>query len=193
MSSASSAAPPPRAEFDVIAEMIRDISLGSTSVPTKVSSAVSKVGRKLKSSFTDATGKRRKLDNDATTSTTPAAKRRVPLTRKLLDDDATTSTTPGATLPATVTPATPAHCDSIGAMLINRDMIVPPHVKPLASVIQPLHKRLLPSDIVRLMAGDEILVVIPAGNAIQKGKKNEADKQRAEYRRAFESLLYYTL
>lgn len=59
-------------------------------------------------------------------------------------------------------------------MLINRD-VVSLHLTPRTSVIQPVYQRLLPVDIVRLMAGDKIIVVIPIlGKVVGKGPEKDA-------------------
>jgi hypothetical protein len=47
------------------------------------------------------------------------------------------------------------------AMLIDQD-IVPSHRVQPTSVLQPVYKRLLPHDIVRLAAGKDLIIVIPA-------------------------------
>jgi hypothetical protein len=41
-------------------------------------------------------------------------------------------------------------------------VIIPPHTYNWASVLQPIYKRLPPEDIVRLKAGDELIVVVLA-------------------------------
>jgi hypothetical protein len=46
-------------------------------------------------------------------------------------------------------------------MLIDQD-VVPRHSYHRTSVLQPVYKRLAPDDIVRLKAGNELIVVIPA-------------------------------
>jgi len=151
--------------------MIRDICLGASPVSTNVSSAVAAAGRQLKSSFANSTGKR-KLNNDTTKSATPAAKRRATVTpaaasiptakRRVTVTLASTIPTPAVVGGHT---AHYSHDYSPAAMLINRD-VVPLHVSPRASANQSMYKRLLPADIVRLMAGDEIIVVIPVSTII---------------------------
>ena len=150
-----SSAPPRRVGFDVIAKLITNISLDVTPVSPTLVGAVTAAGRNVKSSFTLTTGKKRKaVDDSSLSSTTPSTKRR-----------------------ATVTPASLPSPDAFdcsyatnaslgGAMLIDRD-IVPPHVIPHASVVQPFYRRLLPGDTVCLMAGSEIIVVLPACGARQ--------------------------
>ena len=44
---------------------------------------------------------------------------------------------------------------------VYEDHIVPAHSSLRPSVLQPVYKRLLPDDIVRLSAGDELIIVIP--------------------------------
>jgi len=47
------------------------------------------------------------------------------------------------------------------SILIDQDF-VPGHSHHRTSVLQPVYKRLPPEDIVRLKAGDELIVVVPA-------------------------------
>jgi hypothetical protein len=76
------------------------------------------------------------------------------------------------------------------AMLIDRDF-VPHHSTSRTSVIQPIYRRLLPADIVRLMAGDKIIVVVPIhGQAPRKGE--DADARRFHYRKLFENVIRLT-
>ena len=72
-------------------------------------------------------------------------------------------------------------------MLIDRDF-VPPHSQSRTSVIQPVYRRLLPSDIVRLMAGDDIIVVVPVHGEVPR-KGDDADASRFHYRKLFENII----
>jgi hypothetical protein len=54
----------------------------------------------------------------------------------------------------------PLHPSTPSAMVINQD-IIPPHAYYQISVLQPIYKRLSPDNIIQLMAGDELIVVIP--------------------------------
>ena len=72
-------------------------------------------------------------------------------------------------------------------MLIDRDF-VPPHSQSRTSGIQPVYRRLLPSDIVRLMAGDDIIVVVPIHAEVPR-KGDDADASRFHYRKLFENVI----
>ena len=182
-----SSTPPRRVGFDEIALMIRDLSLGVTPSSETLIGAVTIAGRQLMSSFVLSTGRRkRKPDDESTTpSDTPATKRRATVSPDSLGPSS-------AADPDSAAPDSP-----FDAMLVNHD-IVSHHATPRTSVIQPVYRRLLPDDIVRLKAGDEIIVVIPIlGRVTGKGRHKDllrlANAHRMKYRLAFEGIINYTL
>jgi hypothetical protein len=76
------------------------------------------------------------------------------------------------------------------AILINQD-ITPPHAYNQTSVLQLIYKCLSPNDIVRLMAGDELIVVIPVLDHTKS--LDHALRVHHSYTRAFENFIYNTL
>ena len=178
-----SSVPPRRVGFDVIADMIRDISLGATPVSPTLVGAVTAAGRNVKSSFTATTGRKRKPDDSSTPlSTTPSTKRRATVTPASL---------PSPTAVDRSSTGDPFETTLDGAMLIDRD-VVPSHGVSRALVTQPFYRRLLPADSVRLMAGNEIIVVIPACGKVAR-RVSEADSCRLQYQKLFQNLMYHTL
>jgi hypothetical protein len=165
--------------------MIRHLSLGIASSSDTAVGAISTAGRQLKSSFVLSTGRRkRKPDDESTPSETPATKRRATVSPDSVSADATSSSDRDVDPP-------------LDAILVNSD-IVGHHVNPRTSVIQPIYRRLLPDDIVRLKSGDEIIVVIPIldrvrGKGEQKDLLRIAYARRLQYRMAFEGIINYTL
>ncbi len=168
----------------------------------------------MKTSFVVSTGKKKRKVDDAssavpTPSSTAHAKRR----RSSIGLTAMATVTPGSasTMPAgsSLTNAAgssfatrnaslamfhagsshPSASGSIAeyAMLIDRDF-VPPHSQSRTSGIQPVYRRLLPSDIVRLMAGDDIIVVVPVHGEVPR-KGDDADASRFHYRKLFENII----
>ena len=140
--SVAAAAAAPVVGFDVIADHIYAIhaqAVASDGIANTVAGVFRVVGRKLVSSFTEGMGKRKSSTGTAGANP-PPAKRRVSVV--------STSVT------NYVGPPT--------AMLINQD-VTPPHAHHRPSVLQPIYKRLAPDQIVRLKAGDEVIVVVPGG------------------------------
>jgi hypothetical protein len=204
-----SSAPPLRVGFDEIANMIRDLSIGVTPVSPKLRGALTAASMNVKSSFVVTTGKKKRTVDDAASanptqsSTAPTNKRqrRAPATATLCSP----STTPATDAQSSATRhqslagfrVDPSHPPAVGlvynwsdAMLFDRD-IIRPHSTLRTSVIQPVYRRLLPSDIVRLMAGDEIIVVIPIhGDVPRRG--NDADASRFHYRQLFYNVICRT-
>jgi hypothetical protein len=131
------------------------------------------VGRQVKSSFTEGAGKHKVIKSTAVTM--PAAKKR-----------ATMGVTPGTFTNDPV----PSHPSTPTKMLINQD-INPPHMYNWMSILQLIYKHHPPKDIVRLMAGDKLIVVIPVFGKTKS--PDHAVHVHCSYTQVFENIINDTL
>ena len=206
LSPTMSSAPTRRVGFDKIADMIRDLSIGVTSLSSKLRGALTTASGSVKSSFVITTWKK-KQTVDNTSSATPdllcTAPTKSPKRASTTIALGSPLTTPASS--ATRNPSLtrfhvdPSHPPAAGfvvdwsdAMLIDIDQdIVRPRITPRTSVIQPVYRRSLPSDIVQLMVGEEIIVDIPIhGDAPWRG--NDAGARRFHYRKLYENIICRT-
>jgi hypothetical protein len=180
----------PRVGFDVIADMICNVHQGVclVSASAYLTGAVAAAGDKVKSLFTLSPGKQ-KVDKSIQ-SATPAAKQRATLALASLTLSAVTNDHPSLLrLSTTARGYTPD--GSLGVMLLNCDE-TPPHATQCTSIIQPVYKQLILADIVRLIAGDEIILVI---RVLDRGKNCNyvAVTSQLPVKTAFENLPFHTL
>jgi hypothetical protein len=158
--------------------------------------AIRAVGRTIKSSFTTASAKRSNTgDADADADDDTPAKRRGGVPSVTPSTYAVTAPRPRRST-LTLSSSTSRSLDDTVPVVGGDDYfsyspnegLVPGHPSLRPSVLQPFYRRLPPEVIVRLSAGDELIIVVPTDSSTRSGDATARARVVDFYSRAFAAV-----